>query len=285
MTRSRWFQVFTVDSFVFFGTADKTYQQLKAHLERQAAPGVPRAERVKMLVFDLSGVTGIDPTAEGAFVKMRRLLASARVTAVWAEPRAARAAARLVEWGLYHDCRCQLVPGACDGGAARFASLDLALKHVEDALLARAQRLSEKWFVGVPTAEALRRHQLFASVFSISVRPTDPLGAARLLPWAEKRSLAAGERVCGAGDGGALYLLYVGAMSVSSHNGLLDSRVDTAIIFPGAFFNLDQLFVAMGVLPGPASTVGAVALEPSVVLRVSQTSFRALPHRRLRPRD
>ena len=51
------------------------------------------------------------------------------------------------------------------------------------------------------TVEAIRRHQLFASVFSISVRPTDPLGAARLLPWAEKISIPAGEHVCGSGDG------------------------------------------------------------------------------------
>ena len=115
------------------------------------------------------------------------------------------------------------------------------------------------------------------------MRPTDRLGAARLLPWAEKRSIAAGERLCGADDG-ALYLLYVGAMSVTSHNGLLDSHEETAMIFPGAFFNLDQLFVEMGVLPGPASTVGALALEDSVVLRVSQPRFRRLPHRRLRPR-
>ena len=60
-------QVFTIDSFVFFGTADKTYQQLKVHLQRQIERRVPRAERVKMLVFDLTGVTGIDPTAKGAF--------------------------------------------------------------------------------------------------------------------------------------------------------------------------------------------------------------------------
>jgi hypothetical protein len=156
---SPWFQVFTIDSFVFFGTADRTYQQLKAHLQRQTERGVPRAERVKTLVFDLSGVTGIDPTAEGAFFKMRRLLDSEGVTAVWAEPGVSRAADRLEGW--------------LDEGAERFASLDLALKHVEDELLAHAQRLSEKWMEN-PTAEAIRRHQLFASVFSISVRPTDP---------------------------------------------------------------------------------------------------------------
>jgi CRP-like cAMP-binding protein len=32
----------------------------------------------------------------------------------------------------------------------------------------------------------------------------------------------------------------------------------------------------MGVLPGPASTVGAVAIKDSVVLRVSQLNFRKL---------
>jgi hypothetical protein len=63
---------------------------------------------------------------------MRRFLESEGVTAVWVEPHNANSANRLVAWGLYD-------------GAERFSSLDLALKHVEDALLLRAQRLSEKW--------------------------------------------------------------------------------------------------------------------------------------------
>ena len=66
---SPWFQVFSVESFVFFGTANALYQQLKSHLANQKATK-PKSERTKYLIFDLADVTGIDSSAKNVFFKV-----------------------------------------------------------------------------------------------------------------------------------------------------------------------------------------------------------------------
>ena len=58
-----WFQVFAVESFIFFGTADNLYTQLNVHLAAQKV-SKPKSERTKYLIFDLTGVTGIDSSAK-----------------------------------------------------------------------------------------------------------------------------------------------------------------------------------------------------------------------------
>merc|ERR1719464_413734 len=129
---SPWFQVFFVDSFIFFGTANNLYQQLKAHLASQKATK-PQAERIKYFIFDLSEVTGIDSSAKDVFFKVHRLLTTEGVNLVWAmtNPKIIK---KFAAWGLHV-------------GASHFASIDLALRHVEDELLCYAHGLSQKWLV------------------------------------------------------------------------------------------------------------------------------------------
>lgn len=127
-----WFQVFKVDSFVFFGTANTLYQQLKAHISEQKR-SKPKAERTKYLIFDLTEVTGIDSSARDVFYKVHRLLKNEGIKLVWAitNPKVDEA---FDDQGLYV-------------GTTHFDSLDLALRHVEDELLRRAHHLSGKWLV------------------------------------------------------------------------------------------------------------------------------------------
>ena len=127
-----WFQVFKVDSFVFFGTANTLYQQLKAHISEQKA-SKPKAERTKYLIFDLTEVTGIDSSARDVFYKVHRLLKKEGIKLVWAITNR-KVKKSFGKQGLYV-------------GATHFNSLDLALRHVEDELLLRARCLSGKWLV------------------------------------------------------------------------------------------------------------------------------------------
>lgn len=137
-----WFHVFKVDSFVFFGTANTLYQQLKAHISHEKVTK-PKAERTKYLIFDLSEVTGIDSSARDVFYKVHRLLKSEGINLVWAitNPKVDRS---FEDQGLYK-------------GASHFDSLDLALRHVEDELLQKAHHLSEKWLVNETVRKIFQR--------------------------------------------------------------------------------------------------------------------------------
>jgi len=253
-----WFQVFEVESFVFFGTANKLYQQLKDHLNSQKADK-PKAERTKILIFDMVNVTGIDLTATTIFTKVHRLLKSEGVHLVWAMHHENEYYAKFAEWGLH-------------SGTEQHDSLDHAIRYVEDALLLRAHNMSQKWLVN-PSVKALFERNVLANVFSISVRPDEKtFSSARLMPWTDKVNLSAGAALCAEGDNN-LYLLYSGEV-------LLQHRGNAAFtIFAGSFFNLDGLLGAVGSLPGPSSTIGAVATKDSVVLQVSVETFLTIQQR------
>ena len=137
-----WFQVFKVDSFVFFGTANTLYQQLKAHISKQKV-SKPKAERTKYLIFDLTEVTGIDSSARNVFYKVHRLLKSEVISLVWAI-RNPQVGESFDDQGLYV-------------GATHFDSLDHALRHVEDELLRKAHNLSQKWLKNGSVREIFER--------------------------------------------------------------------------------------------------------------------------------
>ncbi|KAL7541698.1 hypothetical protein ACHAXR_011169 [Thalassiosira sp. AJA248-18] len=250
---SAWFQIFSVDSFVFFGTANNLYQQLKHHLANQKV-SKPKAERTKYLIFDLEEVTGIDSSAKDVFFKVHRLLKSEGIKLVWAikKPKLVR---KFEGWGLY-------------AGTKQFQSLDLALRHVEDQLLRRATRLSEKWLVD-DTVRRIYERQVLANVFNISVRSNEKtFSSVRLQPWAQRVPIAAGEELCGDNDDN-LYMLYTGEVQIQGRDG-------TYSVFTGSFFNIDRMLISLGALPGLPSTLGAVATTDSMVLLVPRKNFVAM---------
>ena len=251
---SGWFQVFKVESFIFFGTANNLYQQLKSHISDQKV-SKPKAERAKYLIFDLTEVTGIDSSARDVFYKVHRLLKSEGINLVWAitNPKVITA---FGDMGLYD-------------GAEYFISLDLALRHVEDELLRRAHNLSQKWLVHKSVREIFER-QVLANVFNISVRAEEKsFSSARLRPWSKSITLSKGDKLCGDDDDN-LYLLYDGEVQVKERDG------STFECFTGSFFNLDRVLVSIGALSGIPSTLTAVCRNDCTVLAVSRKSFMSL---------
>mmetsp|Transcript_15923 Transcript_15923/g.28658 ORF Transcript_15923/g.28658 Transcript_15923/m.28658 type:complete len:1321 (-) Transcript_15923:113-4075(-) len=248
---SPWFQVFSVESFVFFGTANNLYQQLKAHLADQITTK-PKAERTKYLIFDLAEVTGIDSSAKDVFFKVHRLLKAEGINLVWAmkHPKIIK---KFGGWGLF-------------SGTTHCNTLDLALRHVEDVLLRRASLLSDKWLVN-PEVRKIFERQVLANVFNISVRSDEKtFSSARLQPWCERMEISAGEELCG-DDDDSLYMLYAGEVQIQGRDGHDYS------VFTGSFFNLDKLLISIGALSGVPSTLGAHATMDSTVLVVNRKKF------------
>lgn len=253
-TMSPWFQVFSAESFVFFGTANNLYQQLKKHLadQKTGENAKPKAERTKYLIFDLTEVTGIDSSAKDVFFKVHRLLKTEGIKLIWAM-RVEKLKKKFDAWGLYV-------------GTSQHDSLDLALRHVEDSLLQRAHTLSGKWLVN-DTVKRIFERQVLANVFNISVRSDEKnFSSARLQPWSNRIIIQAGEEICGEDDDN-LYMLYAGEVKITGRDN------DSHSVFTGSFFNLDRLLISVGALPGFPSTLGAVATEDSMVLVVSRKNF------------
>jgi len=252
---SPWYQVFKVESFVFFGTANNVYQQLKEHLNNQKER-IPRAQRTKFLIFDMTEVTGIDVTAANVIEKVQRLLKDEGIELVWATKCDSVFGKKLVKWGL-------------DDGSKRFDSLNLALTFVEDECLNHAHALSERWLVN-KTLRRIFEQQTMSNIFSISVRSDEKtFSSARLKPWSELVSLTVGEIVFECGDEN-LFFLYSGEIEVQSRDGCRRA------VFPGTFCNVDGLLVSIGSLQGPVSTLHAVAKLDSSVLKMSKRNFIAM---------
>mmetsp|Transcript_9887 Transcript_9887/g.21422 ORF Transcript_9887/g.21422 Transcript_9887/m.21422 type:complete len:1286 (+) Transcript_9887:334-4191(+) len=248
---SPWFQIFSVESFVFFGTANNLYQQLKANLAEQKATK-PKAERTKYLIFDLTEVTGIDSSAKDVFFKVHRLLKTEGISLGWAmmNPKIVK---KFTNWGLFE-------------GTTHHTTLDLALRYVEDVLLQRANHLSQKWLVN-PTVRKIFERQVLANVFNISVRSDEKnFSSARLMPWSEMINLSEGEELCGDGDDN-LYMIYDGEVKIQGRDG------NDYSVFIGSFFNLDRLLISVGALGGLPSTLGAHATKDCTLLVVSRKKF------------
>ena len=246
--------MFSIDSFIFFGTANNMYQLLKQHVAAQQLK--PKAERTKYLIFDLSAVTGIDSSAKSVFFKVHRLLSQQYIKLIWAFSQT-KMIKKFDDWGLLA------------GNVEHYDSLDVALRNVEDDLLQRASRLSSRWLVN-STVRKIYERQVLANVFSISVRSDEKtFSTARLMPWTEKVTMIAGEELCGPEDTN-LYMLYDGEVSVKLRDGSQMS------IFKGSFFNLDQLLISVGALPGIPSTTLATASTDTLLLVLSQANFLAM---------
>ena len=197
-------------------------------------------------------MTGIDSSAKDVFFKVHRLLKAEGINLVWAmgNPKIVN---KFINWGL-------------TAGTTHFTTLDLALRNVEDQLLLHAHELSAKWLVN-PTVRKIFERQVLANVFNISVRSDEKrFSSARLQPWAQMINLPAAEEFCGEDDDN-LYMLYAGEVQIRGRDGKDHS------IFTGSFFNIDQLLISIGALPGLPSTLGGHATKDSSVLLISRSQF------------
>ena len=268
-----WYAVLPLRGFVFFGSATIFYQKLKAALNAEAAK--PRAARLRILLLDCEGLTGVDPTACNTLAKARRLILDEhKIELVWA--------------GLNEALEAEFDRLGLLQGAHNFHKGDVALKYVEDELLRRGRRLAQHVIHSSPTLEAVHYRAALASVFSIATSSPDRISSARLLPHATRIVLAPGDVAFDqhASPDLGLYLLFVGEVELVERFGRTEAP---RTIFPGAFFNHQRCVLRQpggvealgpafpGLVGGSAGApVSAVALTDAVLLRFSYDDFARL---------
>ena len=252
---SPWYQVFCMDSFIFFGTANDFYQRLKQHIFHQKETK-PKAERTKYIIFDLTAGSGMDSSGKNVFIKVHRLLKSEGIKLVYAmaDQRLIR---KFQSWAFF-------------SGTKHFRNRNRALHYVEDELLKRATQLSDKWLAN-DTIRRIFERQVLANVFNISVRSDGNFSSARLRPWSEKKVVSKGSQLfCIDDKDDNLYMVYDGEIEIEGRGG------DNHLVFNGSFFNLDGLLISIGAMPGSPSTVSAKATQATVVLVVSRHKFEVM---------
>ena len=76
-----WYHIFRLDGYIFFGTSATLYKRFKDHVD--ALVKIPRCERSKYIIFDMSEVDEADETALDVFSKILRLAQSSNIELVW----------------------------------------------------------------------------------------------------------------------------------------------------------------------------------------------------------
>ena len=275
-----WFCAMKLHGFIFFGSASIAYQNLKQLLREQEA--MPRSHRLRIVVLDCSGLTGVDPTAFNTIAKSRRLLLEEHgKLLVWAGL-GARWEAAFAAQGLLEGCKA-------------FATTDIALKWVEDELLRRGRRLARHVIASNPALETIHYRATLSSVLSMASSSPDRISHARLLRHAERVLFRAGDVLFDqrTAPDSSLFMLTTGEVSVEEVlGGAREPQGEPRTIFPGSFFNhqrcvLPGASAAAAVLSGEASggapmgggggaPVSATALSKGALLKFSKESFTNL---------
>ena len=266
---SDWFAVLPLHGFVFFGSATTFFQRLKALLEVEHER--PRAERLRIVLVDASGLTGVDPTAVMILAKARRLLLDENhIELLWA--------------GLGGSQDLFQKMGLLQGTRI-FHTADLALKWVEDELLRRGRRLAQNVIHSSPTLERIHYRSTLSSVFSISTSSPDRISSARLLRYATRLELKPSAEIFdqSVAPEPSLYLLLLGEVQVIE---TFNRESLPRTLFPGAFFNQQRCVLrhasagandtSDGKFIGGGAPSSAVALTDAVLLQFTPDSFARL---------
>lgn len=206
---------------MFFGTSATLYNTFKQHVAD--LQNLPRCERTKFIIFNMSEVDETDETALNVFKKVKRLASSSGIVLVWCglkPPITKRFVVHGVLGGKDHS------HGEQDGGPSGFgagaaaivhADLDSAVKAVEDALLEHVHNLAQRWLVDPAARKIYIRTMLHDSVTATTAISDGGIGPNQLLRWAEKCVVPRGTAVFLEGDNDdGLYLLYRGQITTES---------------------------------------------------------------------
>ena len=238
-----------LSGFVFFGSSNRLYEEIRA------AVGVGAAERVaggaggrRWVVLDCSGVTGIDASAVLSFQKLANWAAAADVVPVFA---AASSALRgeLSGAGLLGGPGC----------GRHFATRNEALEWCENDLIAEAGAAA-----GVPHHEPAAFEGWLAGELG--------LDAARRLAggYLERRALAAGEVVCALGaPSDTIELVAAGSVAVLVPG--LGSEVIRVRRMTGR-----TVVGEMGFFRGQPRAASVMAEEPAVVYVMTRAAYARL---------
>lgn len=228
--------VLKLQGFLFFGTADKLFEQIRAHTLNPALP-------LRFVVLDLSLVSGMDSTATLSIKKLLLLLRDKHITPVIA--------------GLKGSLRKQWLEAGMDSepGLQVFADLDHAVEWCEDRILAEHGQVSV-----VATS-------LYDDLTSILPNET---GVEKLTRYLERIEIAAGTILIRQGDPpDALYFVESGQLTAQLESDgkgpvrLETVRGQTSIGELGFYLNIPR-------------TASVVADEASVVYRLSRARLQEL---------
>ena len=245
------------------------YHRLRALIEDELQK--PRASRIRILLLDCEGLTGVDPTARNTLSKVHRLVVE-------------ETGLQLVWGGLTAPLAASFKRSGITVGSRVYSSPDVALKWIEDELLRQTQVCIQLVLRACPKLAALHYRSMLASVFSVSTSSPDRIASARLFPHASRVLLSPGEYVFENGCESALFLLVVGEVELEEHRGRV---TEAKTMFPGSFFNYQrciQLQPANTADEGSASAsaidrqagsapVSAKALTAVVLLKITRESF------------
>jgi SulP family sulfate permease len=225
--------VYTLQGFIFFGTANTLLDELRDRIDD---PGQPRLQYV---ILDFRNVTGIDATAALSFAKLLdltdragvRLVITGLAAAPWGQ----------LERGGLHD------RGPDDDSATgvhRFADLDRGLEWCEERVLASAT-------AGTPATSGL-----------LTLIP-DPVELDNLLRRLDRLEIEPGDRLMLEGDRSTeLYLIESGTFTVGLERpGSAVVRLQTT--------HGSQILGELGFFLGAARTATVVCDEPAVVYRLT----------------
>ena len=176
-------EVIHLQGFLFFGTAERILDQVRARLAQEALPPL------RFLLLDFRYVSGVDSAATAVFLKLRKLTTGRGVSLVCTEVPAPVVA---------QFARAELVFGV-DDTLRRFPDVNAALEHCETALLAD----------GVDETTDRPVHEQLAQ----QLGPSEWIAV--LLDAMEERTVPAGHYLIRAGETARdLYLVVRGSLAV-----------------------------------------------------------------------
>ena len=228
-------RIFVLQGFIFFGMADQLYRAVLAATAPASGP------RARFVVLDLALVHGIDASAIASFKKIAYNVSAGGGHLVMSGLGESQAA----EWQAGGDPDLQKV--------RYFADLDAGVEWCEGALIVAHRG-------AVPGGAARVEDWLRAEMGGC---------ADTLLGYLERRSLAAGERLCSAGDAAdEMFFIESGRVSVEVAHGGDTRRLRTL----GAKTILGE----MGLYRAVRRSADIVAQEPVVAYRLGSDALREI---------
>lgn len=161
-----------LSGFVFFGSSNRLYEEIRRTVGEAAAPG---GGGRRWVVLDCSDVTGIDAAAVLSFQKLANWAAAADVVTVFAAASPA----------LARDLEAAGIAGQADGATRHFPSRNAGIEWCEDQLIAGAGAAT----VGLDGEPAAFETWLAGELGGRAARGL-------IEGYLERRELAAGEVVC-----------------------------------------------------------------------------------------
>jgi SulP family sulfate permease len=229
-------RILELQGFIFFGTANSLFAQIKARLSD------PRQAKVSYIILDFCRVSGLDSSAVFSFIKCRQI-AQAHDTTLILTNLPDRIFGQLEVGGLFKDA----------SGMSVFPDLDRGLEWCEEQLLDSAG------LIKMPVPSTLPDRLVDAGFENEDV--------SKLIAYLERVEIAEGEYLIHQGDeSNDLYLIESGQLSIylqlENENCLRLQTTGTRTVIGEIGMYLDT-----------ARTASVIADEPSVAYRLSKAAL------------